>query len=475
MGRLNRLQQAVAVLLFVVPVAAGADCISTIRTVSQPVVFPSHAAGPVAWTGSVLGVAKVDVDSNVVYFATYDAELNQLIADRIVSNASLGGPMALFWSGTEFALFYQRDDLQLVFQRISVAGEPLGAAIPVAPKHLQWQNQEYNIVWDAYRESYDIIHTIPAGPERALWLTIVGRDGTIKYDQPLSIYITTTTEPRIAVAPTGQIGITWIREDLIGTSLYFMLFGADNNIKELTSISPSGRQSRIAASDDTFLIVTIGHLPGPTTELRSARVDFAGNIIAADAQLIPARGVDIAPLDLLWNPTLHEWALTYSESPVGFDLFPGETRLHRFTFNGFTGDVLFTPDPTKNIYGMRFPLVWTGASYDGSIQRTVSRNEGSDTYLVRHCPLVSSISSPVHTPIYNLTQFIASASGGTPDYRYHWNFGDTGTGEGANPKHQYIRTGTYTVTLTVTDSAGATSVATSVVTVVVPKRRSVSR
>src|SRR3954469_3007341 len=114
MGRLNRLQAVLAALLFVVP-SLGAECISTIRTVSQPVVFPSHAAGPVAWTGSVLGVAKVDIDTNVVYFATYDANMNQLLADRIVSNASLGGPMALLWNGSEFALFYQRDDLQLVF------------------------------------------------------------------------------------------------------------------------------------------------------------------------------------------------------------------------------------------------------------------------------------------------------------------------------------------------------------------------
>jgi hypothetical protein len=477
MGRLNRLQQAVAVLLFVVPVAAGADCISTIRTVSQPVVFPSHAAGPVAWTGSVLGVAKVDVGSNVVYFATYDANLNQLMADRIVSNASLGGPIALFWNGTEFALFYQRDDLQLVFQRISLSGDAIGTAIAVAPNHLQWQNQEYDIVWDPRRDTYDVIHTIPAGFERAIWLTTVSRDGTVKLDQPLSIYFpNTAAEPRIAVATSGEIGVTWIREDFNGAALFFLLFGTDNNVKELTEISVKGRNTRLAASDNSFLIVSTVPLPGNTSELRSARVDLTGKIIAADSTLVPARGVDIAPLEILWNPTLREWALTYTESIIGFDLFPGEMRLLRLEILGATSDTLFTPDPTKNIYSMRFPFIWTGASYNGSIERTgVPRNEGSDTYLVKHCPLVATAVAPTHTAIYGLTAFSGSATGGTPDYAFRWDFGDTGLGEGPNPKHQYIRTGTYTVTLTATDSAGGVSVTTATVTVVIPRQRSVKK
>ncbi|MCU1227338.1 MAG: glycosyl hydrolase [Acidobacteria bacterium] len=473
MGRLNRLQAVLAALLFVVP-SVGAECISTIRTVSQPVVFPSHAAGPVAWTGSVLGVAKVDIDTNVVYFATYDANMNQLLADRIVSNASLGGPLALLWNGSEFALFYQRDDLQLVFQRISLSGDAIGTAIAVAPKHLQWQNQEYDIAWDARRQAYDVIHTIPAGFERAIWLTIVGRDGEVKLDQPLSIYMAITAEPRVAVAPSGEIGVTWIREDFNGAALYFLLFGTDNNIKELTEISVNGRDTRLAASDDSFLIVSTVRLPGNTSELRSARVDLTGKVIAADATLVRARGVDIAPLELIWNPTLREWALTYNESINGFDLFPGEMRLLRLEILGAQSDTLFTPDPTKNIYQMRFPFVWTGASYSGSIERPgVPRNQGSDTYLVKHCPLIAEVTAPTHTAIYGLTQFTGSASGGTPDYAFHWDFGDTGLGEGRNPKHQYLRTGTYTVTLTATDSAGGLSVSTATVLVVIPKQRAV--
>jgi len=469
---LNRLQAVLAVLLlFGMSASAGAQCISTVRTVSQPVVFPSHAAGPVAWTGSVLGVAKIDIGSSVVYFATYDANLNQLTADRVGANASLNGPIALIWNGSEFALFYQTGLLQLVFQRIAVSGEPIGTPIAVAPQHLNWQNQEYDIAWDSRRNAYDIIHTIPTGTERGLWLTIVDRDGKLQYDQSLSIYFSSTAEPRLAVAPSGEIGIAWVRLDEIGETLYFLVFGSDNNVKAVERVSVGGRNARLAASDTTFLIITGLTVGGGTGELRSVRVDLKGAIIANDSTFLPARGVDIAPVSLLWNPTLREWALIYSESQSGFNVFPGETRLRRFDFRGAVSDTLFAPDPTKNIFAMTYPHVWTGTSYVGSISRPVPRSEGSDTHLVKHCPLLSSVSGPSYTALYGLAQFTAAANGGTPDYRYQWDFGDTGKAEGRTPSHQYIRTGTYVVTLTITDSAGGVTVSTMTVNVVVPKRR----
>lgn len=470
---LNRLQAVLAaLLLFAVSGTAGAQCISTIRTVSQPLVFPSHAAGPVAWTGSLLGVAKVDVSSNVVYFATYDADLNQLTADRVAANASLNGPIALIWNGSEYALFYQNGALQLLFQRIALSGEPIGAPVAVAPQHLNWQNQEYDIAWDARRNAYDIIHTIPTGTERGLWLTIVDRDGKIQFDQSLSIYFATSAEPRIAVAPSGEIGIAWVRQDASGDSLYFLVFGSDNNVKAVETVSVGGRQAHLAVNDSYFLIITALPIPANnTTELRSVRVDLKGNVIARDATFLPARGVDIAPVALIWNPTLREWALTYSESISGFNVFPGETRLRRFDFAGKVSDTLFAPDTTKSIFAMQYTPVWSGTSYIGSIARTVPRSEGSDTHLVKHCPLLSSASGPGYTALYGLAQFTASTNGGTPDYRYQWDFGDFFKAEGRTVSHQYVHTGTYVVTLTVTDTADGVSVSTTTVNVVIPKRR----
>jgi len=48
----------------------------------------------------------------------------------------------------------------------------------------------------------------------------------------------------------------------------------------------------------------------------------------------------------------------------------------------------------------------------------------------------------------------AHASGGTPPYTYHWDFGDGSSSTNQNPIHTFTQTGTFTMTLVVFDSAG---------------------
>ena len=55
-----------------------------------------------------------------------------------------------------------------------------------------------------------------------------------------------------------------------------------------------------------------------------------------------------------------------------------------------------------------------------------------------------------HTPI----SFRGVAAGGTPQYNWHWDFGDEHESNNRNPTHTYEKSGYYTVTLTVTDSNG---------------------
>ena len=56
--------------------------------------------------------------------------------------------------------------------------------------------------------------------------------------------------------------------------------------------------------------------------------------------------------------------------------------------------------------------------------------------------------------VNNTIQFYGLATGGTPPYTYHWDFGDGGTSDEQNPIHIYRSPGTYTITLRVVDSNG---------------------
>lgn len=57
---------------------------------------------------------------------------------------------------------------------------------------------------------------------------------------------------------------------------------------------------------------------------------------------------------------------------------------------------------------------------------------------------------------------------------YAWDFGDGGTGTGAQASHTYAAAGTYTIQLTVTDNLGATGTTTRSVTVAAPPQGTVA-
>src|SRR5439155_10200905 len=62
--------------------------------------------------------------------------------------------------------------------------------------------------------------------------------------------------------------------------------------------------------------------------------------------------------------------------------------------------------------------------------------------------------------------FAGSASGGTGNLVYAWNFGDGSTASGTlSPTHTYGNSGTYIATLTVTDGYGLSQTAPASVTI----------
>ncbi|MEA2052178.1 MAG: PKD domain-containing protein [Euryarchaeota archaeon] len=71
-------------------------------------------------------------------------------------------------------------------------------------------------------------------------------------------------------------------------------------------------------------------------------------------------------------------------------------------------------------------------------------------------PVANFTSNSPQIYCYNIT-FNGTATGGTPDYTYHWDFCDGNSSTEQNPSHRYSAPGTYDVTLTVTDANGCTN------------------
>lgn len=71
-------------------------------------------------------------------------------------------------------------------------------------------------------------------------------------------------------------------------------------------------------------------------------------------------------------------------------------------------------------------------------------------------PLFPGFNGPVpDAPL--TTSLNGSASGGTPPYRFAWDFGDEATSAVENVTHTYVLPGTYVAVLTVTDGDGVTA------------------
>lgn len=456
--------------------ASFAQCNSSAQLISQRTVAPNLNASAIAWSGSRLGVSKVDGlnEAKPIYFATYDADLQQLTADVKLSDGSFNGPIALVWSGTEFGLFYLLPGLQLVLQRVSATGQPIGGPIEIAAHHLKFPEDEYDVTWDSFRQSYDVVRTISEGFQSGLWLMFVEPTGALRSELMLSFFQARAAIPRVAATTDGTIGV--IFRHLTLKTLALTRLTTDNTIQVLQHIS-TNENGRIAARDSGFVILTSSHDGSGRGRIEWTRVDASGNL-TAETPLFTSTSLDVSPISLLWNPARDEWALSYLDSQFGFDDFPASYRLRRFRPNGaLVLDTLFTVDSLRSTATTTHPFVYTSQGYVSAVQLFVSRAEGSDSYLLRHCPLTASINAnaPFPRPTDPIT-FTANVAGGTPGYTYTWDPGDlTDPLLGPVVTYPYPKEGTYTVTLTVTDSVGSKFVVTKTVKVKIGKLRGVRK
>jgi hypothetical protein len=463
-----------AILVSLGVVAAQGQCVSLLRSQAQISQFPNRPAANVAWTGSSYGVLKVEPQtrSYPIYFALTDSELIQQNSDVLVADNTLNGPIALIWTGTEFGLFYQDVGLQLYLQRIDAHGTPLPPAIPIQPNRAQVSGMEYDIAWNPVLNAYVIVHTIPVTSDRGFYLTTVNIEGAVVSDRVITYLFAIDATPRVAVTANGSMGILWQRED----GFWFALHAPSTEpISVQLQAGAPGTRPFLATNGSSFRFV-FTYFPGGSAkpELHWVAIDAAG-IPVPEKKIVSGTGIDIKAISLIWNGATGEYALVYVDAPSGLGVFPTDTRLRRMTPAGTAiTDTEFSPDVTKYDYATRYPVIFNGSAYVGEIDRFKSNVEGSEAYLVRHCPLRLNVRADQgsNVPVGTTVTLRANTFGGFGNYTYFWDFGDLNQTPGPGViTHKYDRLGTYTVSVTVTDAQGSRQTASFNVVVSRPKPR----
>lgn len=461
---------AASVVALLTALAVQGDCVSSNELISIRATQPNRVAGPVAWTGTSLAIAKNEHSTaKPIWIGIYDQN-GTLLRDVKVVDQAAAGAQALLWTGSDFGLFYEPVG-QLRYQRIAADGTPIGG--PVQVPHLIFPDDEFDFAWDPTRQAHLILHRVTQGPEVGLWLTAIGRDGSVKLDRPLYSFLAEVALPRIAVASNGTVGIFFVHGTTPGTS-FLRVDAQDRFVAPVTIAPQTPLDVAVAARGNELGLARQVSVAGGKTEIHWMVVDTNAATVVSDRLLVAPSGVDVAPVALVAAPD--EWALGYDDSALGFRSHSGEYRLHRFTQTGTTiSNTVFAAERVRATLLTRHPFVWNGSAYVSSVAKFVSPVEGSDSYLLRHCPLIGRPSADrTIVRLLETVTFSASASGGTPGYRHQWDFGDHAQVETAPTfQHRYDRLGTYTITLTTTDDAGGRSVATMTVQVVRGKNRAV--
>ncbi len=477
MGLAGRTRFALAVALIAFAVAANAaDCNSNYVLTSQAGIQPNRPAGPVAWNGSVLAVARV-IPSQQITLSIYDANLNPLTPERVVTTSSYNHSVRLLSDGNKFALVFFTTAGTIAFQELASDGSPLGAERRIGGAHGVFNEQDLDATYNAALDLWEVVYTIPVGADLGVWITTFhSKTSGPVTDTRLQLFVATVQPlPRIAAAANGNTAISWYRQNNDVLTYFITTYDASLTFPLNTVIGPTNVSAPLlTSSGNGFALAYQAPAAGNTTELRWIRFNAAGAVANTDARLLTGSGIDVLPIALIWNALLNEWAVVYIDASLGLQVFPGDYRIRRLNAAGaLISDTLFTPDALRSTIDGHYNAVTSGPAYYGSIDRFVSNVEGWDSYVVKHCPLDASLKAENFTPTPRQPfTFTASASGGVAPYTYTWDFGDfTEQRHEQVFKHGYERTGTYTVTLTVTDSLGDKAVRTGTVTVVDTVRR----
>ncbi|HEV7242767.1 MAG TPA: PKD domain-containing protein [Thermoanaerobaculia bacterium] len=466
---MGAIRATAAAVLILTAVAAAADCVTATRLISTRSSNPNLVAGPVAWSGSVLGVAKTQEGvANAIWFAVYGEDLQTLVGDRLVASDSRE-ITELVWTGTEFGLFYRTNNQRLHLQRLSMMGDSIGAPIAITSNRTVYTGDEIDVEWSSALEAYVVARIISQGGFKGPWITIVNRDGTPRSDRQLTVFASPQSNLSLAVTDTGVIGMFFV--NLNGT-LSFARIG-ETGPSDVRAISQVPGDFIETAATGNYFVVVHSVANGLNTEIRWLVVDTSHQILRADQFFLQGSGANSWPLALISGNG--ELAMAYIDAPDSDDPLDKTYRLRRFTLDGtvLTDTRFAAADIGSARAESAYDFVWSGTSYlQAAFRESPDR---LNSQLLRFCPLSAEIVTDrtVGRPNQPVV-FTAVPQGGVPSYSYAWTFGDPERVFRTQVvSRTYDRTGTYTATLTVTDNAGAIVTTTYTINVVNAKRRSV--
>jgi hypothetical protein len=466
-------QALIGAFLFVAEATPGrAQCEPAIEFVSDRTQSPTRAAHAIAFSGSALGLIKIEPVAGPLYFALYDLDLRQISPDRKLAESFVLGSADLFWTGSEFGFFYETNG-QLILQRISASGDLIGGPIAI-PLRTALTTRDHDVAFDPTRGAYVIVHSVTQGADRGVWLTFVSPSGDKTREELLTSFVVSfDAEPRVAIAGNGTIGVLY--RNSLGGNLRLVRFSPSNMLQSDTILDTTDTAPLIAANDTEFAIVFRKVMASRST-LTWLRINSNGVVVLPETELLVGSGVDVAAVDFLWNPDLEEWALAYVSSAGGFAIDQGEYRLRRFRAeDDVIDDALFSPNPLRKVFLGRNSFVWTGRAYVSPADLPIAQGV-TESYLLGYCPFqVIAETDRRNVNAGTNISFSAQAAGGTPPYTYLWNFGDGSEQGGRTVQHVFSTPGVYTVTVTATDANGVTITDTQQVSVLRPKRRAVRK
>lgn len=450
--------------------ASAAECVMGVRVLSTRANVPNLVAGPAAWSGSGLGVAKTQEGAvGPVWVAVYGEGLETLAADRLIAGDARE-LVALVWTGTELGLFYRATNQRLRLQRLSPMGAPIGSPVAISPARTVFTGDRIEVAWSAVHDAYVVAHYVSQSSLGGLYVTMVEEGGAQRSDRPVNVSVATKSPLALDVTDGGVIGAFFYTSNNV-LAMARMSGSTDTpQVQEL--IAAGAGDLVVAVRDERFILARTVEDDGRLV-IRWFVVDTPYQIVESDALLVAGSGDDALPQALVVTPD--EIALSYIDSPIRDEILDDVLRLRRFSITGaLIGETPFAPtDLSASRAVTPHPFVWTGTAYLVAPLREAT--DRLTSYLVRYCPLRAEILAPRKVIVGDTVRFVPAPSGGVPGYTYVWTFSHQAEPEHntVSPQRRYTKTGTYSATVVVTDTTGVSTTATFTFDVVFPRRRAV--